>query len=204
MSLQKSNTRQASNSQEEEEDHPTTAQQRAFIRSAAPGEIFGKELFAFDALRMTAALAMGLKYGMVSNEDLIEVTQSVPVELQEPEQPAKPAAKGKKPAKPGKPAKPASKAKTKEETIVIYSAFLADVITAIWLCVNEHSVAFKARRKPEWAVMESTKWATKKGIILGHPNFAHAAKLFGQIMGDVEASRSEPEDAGGEETEPGN
>lgn len=151
--------------------------EKAFKQAQAGYELFGKKLFPFSAMRQGVAASMGMRFGLVDQQDIFTITVE---ELK----------RGKK--------------DTKE--LQFYNQLFSDVVKVLWLCSVPDSRVLRAERRIDEAKLEAFKWADEKGITLTSESYYSAAGMFFQMMQDIAVVTGQPVSKNGtdEEDDPPN
>lgn len=168
-------------------------------------EFRGKKLKPFSFVRQTAAVALGLKYGSLSDDDikthpnpkwnermgLLSILHDEPAEAID-------AAGGE-----AKIMARVEELADEPESITLYDGLVMDAAIVLWLCSQPDSVCQRARRKPREFETQIDKWADENGIVINSPHLAEATALFGEIMQGTADSRGEPDlDKSAKESDP--
>lgn len=159
----------------------------------------GKTLKPFSHVRQTAAVELGLKYGVrVDADDMIErrnpkydERQDILRALEEDSDTI---------TEMGGAAQLSARAeelKDEPEFIVTYEGLMWDASLVLWLCSQPDSTCRRARRQPDKFEAEIDKWADQNGITMNGDSLAEAYAVFSDIMNDTAASRGEPVVEGG-------
>lgn len=178
-----------------------TAPERAF-RSEL--EFRGKTLKPFSFVRQTAAVALGLRYGSLSDDDIKthpnpkwKELQALLSAMQEDsetinEMGGMAALEQRR-----------SELADEPEHITLYDGLVMDAAIVLWLCSQPDSVCQRARRKPREFETQVDKWADENGITINSPYLGEATALFGEIMQGTGDSKGEPDlDSSTKESDP--
>ncbi len=134
-----------------------------FVTEAAGHELFGQKLEPFSAMRQAVASNLGLRFGLVDEADIYNIT----IETIKKEK------------------------KTKQE-IQLYNNLYADTIYVLWLCSVPTSRVLRALRKQDEARTEAFAWADKNGMEINSLAYYEGVAVFFQIMIAVISSTSKP------------
>jgi geranylgeranyl pyrophosphate synthase len=134
-----------------------------FAETVAGYELFGKVLEPFSAMRQAVASNLGLRFGIVDEADIYNITvQNV---------------------KDGK--------KTPAE-IQLYNNLYADCIYVLWLCSVPSSRVLRALRKQDEARKDAFAWADDNGMQINSLAYYEGVAIFFQIMIAVVTATSKP------------
>jgi hypothetical protein len=123
----------------------------------------GRNLTPFNPRRQSLAWRMGMRYGMLSEEDQVKLTVPVP-------------GNGRK----------------KTVDIFVYRDIFADAVMVVWLCLQPEHRIQRAERLPEEAVTEMWKWAQDEAVNIGSPIYAIVQTLFTTILAEIAVAQSTP------------
>lgn len=144
--------------------------EKAFKRASAGYELFGKKLFPFSAMRQGVAASMGMRFGLVDQQDIFTITVE---EL-----------KGKK---------------SQSKEMQFYNQLFSDIVKVLWLCSVADSRVLRAERRTDEAKIEAFHWADANAITLTSEAYYSAAAIFFQIMQDIAVATGTPISTGTEE-----
>ena len=139
-----------------------TAEQ-VFNEASAGYELFGNKLESFSAMRQATAAAMGLRFGLVDENDIFKVTVET------------------------------LKQDKKEKTdLQFYNQMFQDVVFVLWLCTVKPSEVLKALRAVDKAKEKAFAWADENNISIASSQYYEAAAVFFQIMTGIATSTAMP------------
>jgi hypothetical protein len=130
----------------------------------------GQPLKPFTPQRQHVAMMLGMRYGMISEEDQVKMNVTVPVENPKKGQP-----------------------KTETVEIFVYRQMFQDSLILVWLCLQKDSRISKAERQPDDAKSEMWNWAKANAVNIGTERADICNTLFMATVGEIQAAKTHPE-----------
>jgi len=150
----------------------TVTAEQAFNQASAGYELFGKQLEPFSAMRQATASAMGIRFGLVDENDIFNVSVET---LKE----------GKK----------------EKRDLQFYNQMFQDVVFVLWLCSVKPSEVLKGLRNTDKAKEKAFEWADDNNISMASAQYYEAAAVFFQIMIGIASSTAVAKPEEGAESE---